>query len=185
MPIDGLHHISYTIHRTANAKKNNCDLNYALNSVLMSLLRSFRTLRIFSNPLFAVITSSLDRNSNTWKLLLHILLNGLRRRFTLRSFAVPSAALAVRMPLRSGLIADRQYTPSSTAASGKNFTAASATACGGPGVTIGLLQNLCVAMRLRMSLQMMIFRTVTEISLFDFRCYLKLGSCGHCTPTFR
>lgn len=95
------------------------------------------------------------------------------------SFAVPSAALAARMPLRSGLIADRQYTPSSTAASGKNFTAASAMACGGLGVTIGLLLNLCVAIRVpmtaRMTARMMIFRTVTEFSLFDFRFYLKLG----------
>lgn len=161
-------------------KKNNGQMNYALNSVLMSLLRSFRSLRIFSNPWFAVITSSLDRNSNTWKLLLHILLNGLRRRFTLMSFAAPSAALAARMPLRSGLIADRQYTPSSTVASGKNFTAASAIACGGPGVTIGLLLNLCVAMNslmtARMTDRMMIFRTVTEFSLFALRFfYLKLG----------
>ena len=91
------------------------------------------------------------------------------------SFAVPSAALAVRMPLRSGLIADRQYTPSSTAASGKNFTAASAAACGGLGVTIGLLLNLCVAIKYPMSAPMMIFRTVTEFSIFDLRFYLKLG----------
>ncbi len=84
------------------------------------------------------------------------------------SFAVPSAALAVRMPLRSGLIADRQYTPSSTAASGKNFTAASAVACGGPGVTIGLLLNWCVAMKDPMRAPMMIFRTVTEFWIFDF-----------------
>ena len=91
------------------------------------------------------------------------------------SFAVPSAALAVRMPLRSGLIADRQYTPSSTAASGKNFTAASAAACGGPGVTIGLLLNLCVALKVRMRAPMRIFRTVTKFSIFDFRFYLKLG----------
>ena len=91
------------------------------------------------------------------------------------SFAVPSAALAVRMPLRYGLIADRQYTPSSTAASGKNFTAASAAARGGPGVTIGLLLNLCVAIEDPMRTPMMIFRTVTEFSIFDFRFYLKLG----------
>jgi hypothetical protein len=91
------------------------------------------------------------------------------------NFAVPSAALAVRMPLRSGLIADRQYTPSSTAASGKNFTAASAAACGGPGVMIGLLLNLCVAMKDRIRIPRMIFRTVTEFSIFDFRFYLKLG----------
>jgi hypothetical protein len=84
------------------------------------------------------------------------------------SFAVPSAALAVRMPLRSGLIADRQYTPSSTVASGKNFTTASAAARGGPGVTIGLLLNLCVAIKDPMRTPMMIFRTVTEFSIFDF-----------------
>jgi hypothetical protein len=89
------------------------------------------------------------------------------------SFAVPSAALAVRMPLRSGLIADRQYIPSSTAASGKNFTAASAAACGGPGVTIGLLRNLCVAIKDPMRAPMMIFRTVTEFSIFDFRFYSR------------
>jgi len=89
------------------------------------------------------------------------------------SFAVPSAALAVRMPLRSGLIADRQYTPSSTAASGKNFTAASAAACGGPGVTIGPLLNLCVAIKDPMRTPMMIFRTVTEFSIFDFRFYSR------------
>ena len=89
------------------------------------------------------------------------------------SFAVPSAALAVRMPLRSGLIADRQYTPSSTAASGKNFTAVSATACGGPGVTIGLLLNLCVAIKVRMRAPRMIFRTVTEFAIFDFRFYSR------------
>ena len=89
------------------------------------------------------------------------------------SFAVPSAALAVRMPLRSGLIADRQYTPSSTAASGKNFTTASAAACGGPGVTIGLLRNLCVAIKDPMRTPMMIFRTVTEFSIFDFRFYSR------------
>ncbi len=95
------------------------------------------------------------------------------------SFAAPSVALAARMPLMSGLIADRQYIPSSTVASGKNFTAASAIACGGLGVTIGLLLNLCVAIRARigarMTARMMIFRTVTEFSLFDFRFYLKLG----------
>jgi hypothetical protein len=96
------------------------------------------------------------------------------------SFAAPSAVLAARMPVMSGLIADRQYTPSSTAASGKNFTVASAAACGGPGVTIGLLLNLCVAMRdrmtARMTARMMIFRTVTEFSLFALRFfYLKLG----------
>ena len=95
------------------------------------------------------------------------------------SFAAPSVALAARMPLRSGLIADRQYTPSSTAASGKNFTVASAMAFGGHGVTIGLLLNLCVAIRVRMTApmtaRMMIFRTVTEFSIFDFRFYLKLG----------
>ena len=85
------------------------------------------------------------------------------------SFAVPSAALAVRRPLRSGLIADRQYTPSSTAASGKNFTAASAAACAGPGVTIGLLLNWCVAIKDPMRVPRMIFRTVTEFSIFDFR----------------
>ncbi len=89
------------------------------------------------------------------------------------SFAVPSAALAVRMPLRSGLIADRQYTPSSTAASGKNFTAASVAARGGPGVTIGLLLNLCVAMKDLMRAPMMIFRTVREFSIFDFRFYSR------------
>jgi hypothetical protein len=91
------------------------------------------------------------------------------------SFAVPSAALAVQMPLRSGLIADRQYTPSSTAASGKNFTAASAAAFGGPGVTIGLLLNLCVELKVRIRAPMRIFRTVTKFSIFDFRFYLKLG----------
>ena len=89
------------------------------------------------------------------------------------SFAVPSAALAVRRPLRSGLIADRQYTPSSTAASGKNFTAASAAACGGPGVTIGLLLNWCVAPKVRMRAPMRIFRTVTKFSIFDFRFYSR------------
>ena len=89
------------------------------------------------------------------------------------SFAVPSAALAVRRPLRSGLIADRQYTPSSTAASGKNFTAVSAAACGGLGVTIGLLLNLCVALKVRMRVPMRIFRTVTEFSIFDFRFYSR------------
>ena len=89
------------------------------------------------------------------------------------SFAVPSAALAVRRPLRSGLIADRQYTPSSTAASGKNFTTASAAACGGPGVTIGLLLNLCVAIEYPMRVPRMIFRTVTEFSIFDFRFYSR------------
>ena len=91
------------------------------------------------------------------------------------SFAVPSAVLAALMPLMSGLIADRQYTPSSTAASGKNFTAASAPVCGGLGVTIGLLLNLCVVRRSRRRAQMMIFRRVTEFSIFDFRFYLKLG----------
>ena len=89
------------------------------------------------------------------------------------SFAVPSAALAVRRPLRSGLIADRQYTPSSTAASGKNFTTASAAALGGHGVTIGLLLNLCVAIEVRMRAPMMIFRTVTKFSIFDFRFYSR------------
>ena len=89
------------------------------------------------------------------------------------SFAVPSAALAVRRPLRSGLIADRQYTPSSTAASGKNFTTASVAARGGPGVTIGLLLNLCVAIKYPMRTPMMIFRTVTEFSIFDFRFYSR------------
>jgi hypothetical protein len=84
------------------------------------------------------------------------------------SFAVPSAVLAALMPLMSGLIADRQYTPSSTAGSGKNFTAASAAVCGGLGVAIDLLLNLCVAMRARMRGRMMIFRTVTEFSIFDF-----------------
>jgi hypothetical protein len=78
------------------------------------------------------------------------------------------------MPLKSGLIADRQYTPSSTAASGKNFTAASAVACGGPGVTIGLLLNLCVAIKDPMRAPMMIFRTVTEFSIFDFRFYSRI-----------
>ena len=168
MPIDGLHHISYTIHRTANAKKNNWQINYALNSVLMSLLMSLLALWLFSNPWFAVITSSLDRNSNTWKLLLHILPNGLRRRFTLLSFAVPSALLAALMPMRSGLIVDRQYTPSPTVASGKNFTAAPVAACGGLGVAIGLLRNLCVAMRARMRARMMIFRRMSRFSIFDF-----------------
>lgn len=88
------------------------------------------------------------------------------------SFAAPSAALAARMPLMSGLIVDRQYIPSSTVANGKNFTAASAIPCGGHGVTIGLLLNLCVAigtrMRALMRALMMIFRTVTEFSIFDF-----------------
>ena len=83
------------------------------------------------------------------------------------SFAVPSAVLAARMPMRSGLIADRQYTPSPTAASGKNFTAVSAVLCGGPGVAIGLLLNLCVAMRARMRVQMMIFRTVSRFSILS------------------
>ena len=162
MPIGGLHHISYTIHLTANAKKNNCHRNYALNSVLMPLLMSLPPKRIFSNPRFAVITSSLKETRNTWKLLLHILPNGLRRRFTLLSLAVPSALLAARMPMRFGLIADRQYTPSSTAASGKNFTAAPAAACGGPGVAIVPLLSLCVAMRVRMRTRMMIFRLILD-----------------------
>ena len=140
-------------------QKDNSQINYALNSVFMSL----RNLRILSNPWFAVITSSLDKNSNTWKLLLHILPNGLRLRFTLLRFAVPSALLAARRPTRSGLIADRQYTPSPTAASGKNFTAARVAPCGGLGVAIGLLRNLCVRMRTPMGAPMMIFRVI-----FDF-----------------
>jgi len=124
--------------------------------------------------------------------LLHILLNGLRRRFTLMSFAVPSAALTARMRLRSGLIADRQYIPSSTVASGKNFTDASAIACGGPGVTIGLFLNLYVVIRARMTARMtarmMIFRTVTEFSLFAFRFSLLFKirlRCAEAHPTFR
>ena len=62
--------------------------------------------------------------------------------------------------MMSGLIVDRQYTPSPTAASGKNFTAVSVAACGGHGVAIGLLRNLCVAMITPMRLQMTIFRLI-------------------------
>jgi hypothetical protein len=56
------------------------------------------------------------------------------------SFVVPSAVLAVRRLAKSGLIADRQYTPSLTVASGRNFTTACVVACGGPGVAIDPLQ---------------------------------------------
>lgn len=175
MPIDGLHHISYTIHRTANAKKITGRWITHSTAYLCHCLGHSEPKLIFSHRWFAVITSSLNRKSNTWKLLLHILPNGLLRRFTLLSFAVRSALLAARMPLRSGLIADRQYTLSSTAASGKNFTAASAAACGGPGVTIGLLRNLCVTMKYRMRAPMMIFRRMSRFSILDFRFYNKLG----------
>jgi hypothetical protein len=44
---------------------------------------------------------------------------------------------------------------------------------GGPGVTIGLLLNLCVVIKVRMRVPMMIFRTVTEFSIFDFRFYSR------------
>jgi len=67
------------------------------------------------------------------------------------------------MLMKSGLIVDRQYTPSPTTASGKNFTAVGVALCGGLGVAIDLLLNLCVAMRAPMRLQMMIFRVI-----FDF-----------------
>ena len=79
------------------------------------------------------------------------------------SFAVPSALLAARMPLRSGLIVDRQYTLSPTVASGKNFTAASVAMYGGLGVAIGLLLNLCVTMRARMRALMKIFSRILDV----------------------
>jgi hypothetical protein len=67
------------------------------------------------------------------------------------------------MPLRFGLIVDRQYTPSQTVGSGKNFTAASVAMYGGLGVAIGLLLNLCVKMRVRIRALMMIFRRIFDI----------------------
>ena len=108
--------------------------------------------------------------------MLQILPNGLRRRFTLLSFAVPSALLAARMPLRFGLIVDRQYTLSLTVGSGKNFTAASVVMYGGLGVAIDLLLNLCVKMRALIGALMMIFRIMSRFSILfkiRVRCALR------------
>ena len=60
----------------------------------------------------------------------------------------------------SGLIGDRQYTLSLTVASGRNFIAVSAVACGGLGVAIDPLLNLCALMRLQRRAQMRIFESL-------------------------
>ncbi len=68
--------------------------------------------------------------------------------------------------MRSGLIADRQYTLNSTAASGRSFIVVSALVSGGLGVAIGLLLSWCVAMTAWMRVLMMFFEVFLHEGVF-------------------
>ncbi len=84
----------------------------------------------------------------------------------LMNSVVLNAVLAARRLMRSGLIVDRQYTLNSTAVSGRSFIAVSVLMFGGLGVAIGLLLSWCVAMKVRMRVQMMFFEIVLDEGAF-------------------